>query len=518
MATMKLVHFEPLRNVNIDDVERFAFVVLVPLTSTVVYLLAAFSYGFSGDIAARESIYPARMLALPVTTSSLVGWPMLYGSIAMMILWTATRLFAVWPPEFRVPIVWPALLAAALLAWTQALMWMPYGLPGLRVIVAVFWLAGIDAAAMLALHFNAHERTMAAFLAPQVPLAFLVARDAVARARRSDVPDWRGVFARAAERTSIFSAEKRNFSSAATAQAWFERQRHGRSLPALVSIVVPFELALLLIPSLHKPNLVFEILFCVLITPPFMAAFVAATVRKSNPNATDAFSLSPFTAARPVSSAALIAAKLSATIWSTLVTWALMFMFLAFGVELTGTRTVIVEQLGHFAETVGTPRAIVFVVLLFAGLMASTWKQLVQSLFIGLSGREWMVRTSVFVTLAILAGAGPLTQWIVSSSGLRLALWLALPWTLGALACIKIFAGGWMAVRLLDSKVLSGRMLVGGAAVWLAAVLALYTLLDWLVTGDVLIPRYSLALIAILAIPLARLSAAPLALEWNRHR
>ena len=47
--------------------------------------------------------------------------------------------------------------------------------------------------------------------------------------------------------------------------------------------------------------------------------------------------------------------------------------------------------------------------------------------------------------------------------------------------------------------------------------LALYGLLVWLVDTP-LIPRYFLALVAILAIPLARLSAAPLALAWNRHR
>ena len=32
------------------------------------------------------------------------------------------------------------------------------------------------------------------------------------------------------------------------------------------------------------------------------------------------------------------------------------------------------------------------------------------------------------------------------------------------------------------------------------------------------IPRYFLMLVAMLAIPLARVSAAPLALAWNRHR
>jgi len=38
------------------------------------------------------------------------------------------------------------------------------------------------------------------------------------------------------------------------------------------------------------------------------------------------------------------------------------------------------------------------------------------------------------------------------------------------------------------------------------------------VASGPLVPRYFLALLAILAIPLARVSAAPLALAWNRHR
>ena len=33
-----------------------------------------------------------------------------------------------------------------------------------------------------------------------------------------------------------------------------------------------------------------------------------------------------------------------------------------------------------------------------------------------------------------------------------------------------------------------------------------------------LVPRYVLMLLVILAVPLARVSAAPLALAWNRHR
>src|SRR6266536_2444422 len=92
------------------DSGRFAALVSVPLTATFVYLLAVFSFGFAGDLAARQSMYPARMFTLPVTNAALVGWPMLYGTAAMAILWLAARLFAVWPSGIAIPLIWPALL------------------------------------------------------------------------------------------------------------------------------------------------------------------------------------------------------------------------------------------------------------------------------------------------------------------------------------------------------------------------------------------------------------------------
>ena len=75
----------------------------------------------------------------------------------------------------------------------------------------------------------------------------------------------------------------------------------------------------------------------------------------------------------------------------------------------------------------------------------------------------------------------------------------------------------WIGVRLYDRRLLSDRVLVTGAACWSIAVFALYGVLLWLLESPH-IPHYVLMLVAILAIPLARLSAAPLALAWNRHR
>jgi hypothetical protein len=516
IAAIRLLVPASGQQIDFDDAQSFALVVVVPITSTFMYFLAVFSFGLSGDLAARQSMYPARMFSLPVSTAALAGWPMLYGTAAMAALWLATRLFALWPSGVEVPVIWPALLAASLLAWTQALVWMPYALPGLRVIATVLWLATIDAVVMLALHYKAPEPVMLVLLAPHVPLAYLTARFAIGRARRGDVPDWRGVFARLGRIVDFLPRRRDRFPSPARAQEWFEWQRHGRSLPALVGILLPFELAFLFVFR-ETPALVLETLVLVLLTPPFMAAFAAATVRKSNPEGSDSYGLTPFLATRPLTSSSLIAAKLKVTIWSTLVAWLLVLIAIPLTLRLSGTSPVVMERARRLIEVVGTPRAVTIAMLVLSGLVVSTWKQLVQSLCIGLSGREWAVKLSVFGTLSLLAVAVPLAQWIVGSKYLMGVLWNALPWIAAVLVCFKVSAAAWVAIRLRDSRLLSDRALVLGAACWDASVFALYGLLVWL-TPALLFRSYLLALVAILVVPLARLSAAPLALAWNRHR
>src|SRR5437762_1915493 len=413
VATIRFLVLESGEPVPVDS-GRFAAIVSVPLTATFVFLLAVFSFGFAGDLAARQSMYAARVFTLPVTIAALVGWPMLYGTAAMAILWLAARLFAVWPSGIEIPLIWPALLAAALLAWTQALTWMPYGLPGIRLIVAVLCLAALDTVVLLAIHFKAREPMMLAILAPQLPLAYLVARYAVARARRGDVPDWRGMFARVGNIADVLTRRRDHFPSPARAQVWFEWRRHGRSLPALVGLLLPFELALLWLAK-DAPAFVFEILFLVLITPPFMAAFTGWTGSKPHPNVSDSYGVPPFSATRPLTSAALIAAKLKMAMWSTLAAWGLVFVTTPLALAWSGTWLVLMERAQRMNAAIGTPRAVAFVLLILAGFIVSTWKQLVQSLHIGLTGREWLIKGSVLLTLTFLVLLGPIVEWIIDS-------------------------------------------------------------------------------------------------------
>lgn len=504
---------EEAATLQMDPPEGLAGVLIAPLAIAFLYILAVFSFGLSGDLAARHSIYPARMFALPVTTAALAGWPMLYGATAMLGLWvTAWSIARLWNVDL--PFVWPALLAVTFIAWTQVLTWKTYGLRGLRVIATVIWLISLDAIIITAVETRTPDSLLIAFLAPQPPLAYAAACFYLARARRGDVPDWR-VNRMAPAGGS--AGPQAGFRSAARAQAWFEWRLHGRTLPALAALVVPFELALLFIPGNNVPSIVFTTLLVAVLTPPVLAGFVAAAVSKANPFVRDAYGLAPFTATRPMSSAGLIAAKIEMTLWSTLATWALMVLIVPLALMWSRTMPTVIERASLLADAIGTPRAIVLTGLVFAALVASTWTYLVQNLCIGLTGRDWLIKGSVFASLVVIVLIFPAWHLLRYNGRVFWTLWDNAPWILAVMAAVKMAAAAWVAIGLGKSGLLRERVLIGGAAGWCVAVCALYGVFAWFADTR-LIPHYLLLLVAILLVPLTRVSAAPLALAWNRHR
>jgi hypothetical protein len=255
----------------------------------------------------------------------------------------------------------------------------------------------------------------------------------------------------------------------------------------------------------------------VLVTPPLLAGFAATTASRSNPHVRDSYGVPPFIATRPLTSAGIIAAKLKMAMGSALAAWLLVFAAIPIGLAGSGTWSLVLDRAHRLNGAIGTPRAVACVLLLLAGFVVSTWRQLVQSMYIGLTGREWLIKGSVLLALTLLFLLGPVVQWIIDTPGVQQALWNALPPILAGLVGIKMSAAAWIATRLDRSGLLGDRALVVGAACWCTAVLALYGVLVWFFSTP-FVARYVLALIAILAVPLARLSAAPLALAWNRHR
>jgi hypothetical protein len=511
LGLIKPLYLGPDRILDLGD--GFAAFAVVPFSMTFMYFIAVFTFGMTGDLAARQSIYPGRLFTLPVSTAALAGWPMLYGAATMGMLWLIVRVLARWPWHLELPVVWPAVMGAVVLAWMQVFTWMPYGLRGLRVITAVIVLISLDTVVILALNLEWSEAAITAFLAPQLPVAYAAAYFAVQRARRGVVPDW-----------SLWSGGRGRegatlppFRSIGAAQLWFEWRRSGASLPMLVAMVLPFELALPFITGYGSRTFIFELLLFVLVTPIVMAGFAGATVSKANPFGREVYGVTPFTATRPVSSAALIGAKLKMAMVSTLATWLLVPIAVAIGFSWSGADSVVIDWARWLRDTVGAPRAIVAMLLALGLLITGTWVMLVQGLYVGLTGREWLVKSVGFVGLVIVMAIGPFYEWIADHVGVQRWLWDWWRVFPAALVVVKLIVAIWIAIRLSRKGLLSDRALVVGAACWTLAVFALYGVLVWWADTE-LLSRYVFMLLAILAVPLVRVAASPLALAWNRHR
>src|SRR5438128_1328140 len=87
-----------------------AFLWTMQFCFALIYVAAAFAYGFDCRMEVRESGFPARTFTLPVRTSVLVGWTMLQGMAAVTLLWLAWAHFVLRPFEIEVPLGLTALL------------------------------------------------------------------------------------------------------------------------------------------------------------------------------------------------------------------------------------------------------------------------------------------------------------------------------------------------------------------------------------------------------------------------
>jgi hypothetical protein len=512
LGLLKPVFLAP--GTRLDFGDGFVAFGTVPFFFTFIYFIAVFSFGLNGDLAARPSIYPARLFTLPVSSAELARWPMVYGFAAMAILWAIAKTLARFAVGLDLPAAWPGLMLAVVLAWTQVFMWMPYGFRGLRVVLAVAVLISLDTLVILAINYEVSETALIAFLAPQLPLAYACACLVVARARRGVVPDW-SVFSRASGRAGARPLPP--FRSLGAAQLWFEWRRNGTSLPMLVAMVLPFELALPFITGYGSRTFIFELLLFVLVTPIVMAGFAGATVSKANPFGREVYGVTPFTATRPITSAGLISAKLTMAMLSTLATWLLVSIAVAIGFTWSGADSVVIDWARWLTNTVGAPRAFAATLVAAGFLITATWMMLVQGLYVGLTGREWIVKTIGFVGLVIVMAIGPIYEWVSETAEVQAWLWDNWRYFPAILVVLKMTAAVVIARRLSRSGLLSDRVLVLGAAGWAATVFVLYGVFVWWADTPML-PRYLFLLIAILAVPLARISAAPLALSWNRHR
>jgi hypothetical protein len=530
---------------------------VLPLMFGLLYLMAVFTHP-EADVAATRSGYPAYLWVLPVRTWELVLWPMLYGTTAIALAWIGLACFILSPLGMHAPVGWPAAMFAALLACMQALFWCPIGLPYLRVSLALVALPVLASVGLIGWQSGVSPTTLTAGFLGLIPPACLAAIAGLSTARRGDSPEWRwlpsgalsslgsrlsarqrqGLAARqSGMHPSLPRAERREtrdvFSSPAQAQLWLEWRRNGRVLPLLVTVACLFATIPLIwtrdtlpLDPTRPPaqpgegvgsiavNVAVRAQETALLIPPIFALIVGCGVRRSDNRQKD-LGLDPFLATRPMSSSDLVLAKLKAAAGSTLAAWAIMLLFVA-GWLLTPARDE--ERAGPLIALLLryiTPGGGLAVLGLLLILMVWTWSNQVQGLFVDLTGRAWLVYAYPLAVATLVTAFLWTLAWLDRTTLTR-ALEL-LPRLAAIAVLLKLLAAGWALHALRRRGLLQAGALAAFVGAWLILAASHFALLQALLPPGFIQPR-DLALAVVLFLPLARIAAAPLALEWNRHR
>jgi hypothetical protein len=150
-------------------------------------------------------------------------------------------------------------------------------------------------------------------------------------------------------------------------------------------------------------------------------------------------------------------------------------------------------------------------------LVGCTWKRLVDGLFLSLTGREWVTGCVLSLGMVALVGLVLAATWITKHPEIHGPLMALAPWLLGLLLACRLSVAGLALRAGLRRRVLERRTAVRWATAWVCVASALFGLLAYAVPAE-RVPVYNLAFAVLFAMPMARLTAAPLALAWNRHR
>lgn len=506
--------------VPLDEPEKFATVGSIWFGVGLCFLVVVVAHGAEVRLEAADSAFPSRAFTLPVRTSLLVGWPMFAGTAAVVLAFTIWDAFVLRPCGVETPFWWKPMLGAIVIT-TQAILWMPFGVPWLRLPVAIAVLTVLVKAPMFlslldsekAFEPEEENRILSLVALGLMPVGYGLARAGVTRARRGDGFT---LFTRTPRQPGGVWRERRPFRSPLAAQIWYEWRLRGLGLPIITGFTIGFLILCgWLLASTSSQKIGFGVTFFVV--PFLIAAFRSSFQGAMGERLRSFFGLPVFTAALPMRNSQMVVAKAAAAGLSATTTWLLAILLTAMWMTYVDGMHEVSLMWTRSVQQHGETRAIARVIAAILGPILILWRILVGDLWIGLSGRVWISHAmSILLGTIGLQAMYEVTVW--SGEPARKERFLdALPWVASLAVIAKFVAAGWFAKALVKRGELEG-VTVGRIAIgWLLAAGVLFGLLVWLAPAD-FAPTYGLALGAILFLPLARLAAAPLALGWNRHR
>ena len=484
---------------------------MIPLGFALVYLAYVFSFTDLGE-RGRASSFPAWMFTLPARTSTLILWPMLSGAVVFAAIWIAATRFLFWPAELDVPMWWPALALAATVMWLQALDWSPLGL-WLKALLAVGVLAGLWVGLLMTEARLDHVLLLGGF----VPTAFVAAWLSVSRARRGGLTAWTGWRKVGEWGAAVLPRRRRPFDSPAAAQFWMEWRQNGVLLPLMVGCWLLFLAGL--IPFSQPISITSALLVTAVYLLPFFAPLVGCVFGKPEVMVRH-FRFSTFAVARPMTSGSMALAKLLATALGLLIAWGMLFAAIVLWFTFTDGLEDAARQFFSARDRGDSLRVAQLIGLAVLSLMGFSALQLCGHCFAGLSGRVWVFAGVIVLYLVGVPNLFALHmkhQHDVASSSFYAKVMDMLPALARFAVLLKLLAASWAFYTAWQSGMMTLRQILGIIGVWLFVVGTLISLIDLAFPPGVLRLEY-VFLGVILALPLARLAAAPLALAWNRHR
>jgi hypothetical protein len=494
---------------------------ILPLVGVYSWVLNALLV--SGEPGSMVAGYPRAMLVLPVRTRTLVFWPMLYGSLGVVLLWLFTALLVYGPSGYSAPILLPCLALAALMAWIQALAWLPIPNHLLRllvILVAVLALGILPYSLMVSELVS--RAAIAGLLLGYIASAFALALLAVESQRRGEAwgfPRWLSRRARVAGPPARLR-RNRPFRSPAGAQFWYEWDCHGWMLPGFTGFFVLLYAGLWLSAPRGVESLTLPLLLGAFLGLPIaFASAVGSGLGRLRPPWMKLRGSVMFVAIRPMTSGALVAAKFRVALASVLLTWAVTAVTLAVCVVVTGNASRSSEVIAGFLATEPGWRGPAILALALVLLPALTWKHLTDSVAPVIAGRKWVADGAGFVFAGVVLGLTAVTIWFVQHREYLPRLIGAIPWIVACAAVLK----GTLAVAVFRSalrrRLMNWRAFWSIVGFWLALTVGAAGMAV-LGLSAVSLPVSQLTLLVGIAtyMPLVRYPLSTLALEWNRHR
>jgi hypothetical protein len=485
--------------------------------------LAVFNYTDS-DGSRSLGRFPPRLFTLPLTSLQMVTVPMLAAIVSIELLYAAW-----WPPLSRdatVSAAYVVVLLAATMVFYLTATWTLASVEVIRLIALGFVVSAMFAAGLAPSFEPAPppwwrtEMNLGLVIAALAVAAFLWSWRYVANSRGEGSTERLSIESLIGSMSRASARRRAAFTSPQAAHFWLEWRSSGFVLPAVVAA----QLVLVILPASWMMRddsaKTFNLFALVMVTPVLLAVPVGIAFSKPlfwRENLV----LPSFIAVRPVSSEQLVAIKVMVAAASAALSWALVVAFAALWLpmwaNLDSLSLLAIQFWALYGESTSAVYSIAALVLICGWFL--TWGFLIGGLWSGMSGRKPLFVASVLATPVFGMAAfwftteGP--DWLQGDPS-RLA-WIA--WGAAA-ACIAKY---WLAARAwrnASSRYVRAYLLawLGGTASFVALALVISGVMRIYMAADVERIRSVAILLALLAMPIARIGLAPLTLAGNRHR